>query len=274
MHIHSFPVHSRALTGAALVLLIAGCAAVDTAYIGTVGAVDPDKLRLKQETKWLNPQPNLRLVGEKQMVVMLRVRDSSGTGIEITNDLRDALLERGYRVTGNLDDAQYVMNLDLRYYGENATADGGRASMAAGVGGAIAGGVIGHQSHRTGSGAMVGAVAASMLFDVAAQRNKIREYDVVMDVRVGERVEGGVHTTRTTGEDTSVRHSGTFRSGGIESGRGSGGSGETQVYETTEDFLYHQNRLVVFTSRMNLSPEEAQPVLHQRLIRALANTLP
>jgi hypothetical protein len=71
-----------------------------------------------------------------------------------------------------------------------------------------------------------------------------------------------------------VRHSGSFESGGFESGRSRGGSGETQVYQTTEDFLYHQNRLVVFTSRMNLSPDEAQPVLHKRLIRALANTLP
>ncbi|MDH4228119.1 MAG: complement resistance protein TraT [Nitrospirota bacterium] len=259
---------------AALLLFATGCSTLDKAYVGTVGMVDPDKTRLKQETRWLNPQPNLRMVGDDQMTVYVRVRDSSGSEIDITGDLRAALEDRGYRVTRSLKDAQYVLNLDLRYFGENAHADGGRATMAAGIGGAIVGGVIGHQSRRAGEGAIVGGLATGMLFDVAAQRNKVREFDVVIDARIGERVEGGVQTTRSSGDVGMVGHSGSSSAGGRDSGFAAGGSSESQSVETTEDFLYHQNRLLIFVSKMNLGPEEAQPVLQERLTKALANTLP
>ncbi|MFQ5509539.1 MAG: complement resistance protein TraT [Leptospirillia bacterium] len=256
-------------------LFASGCATLDKAYVGTVGAVDPDKVKLKQATRWLNPQPNFRMVSQDKMVVFLRVRNSSGSELDIRRDVQFALEDLGYQVTRNPDEAQYVMNLDIRYYGENARADGGKATLAAGVGGAVVGGIIGHQSRHGGSGAAVGAIAAGMLFDVAAQRNKIREFDVVVDTRIGERVKGGVQTTRKSSDASAVGHAGSSRGGsGYEGGVAVGGTEETQSAVFEEDFLYSQNRLLVYTSKMNLTPEEAAPVLEDRLIRALSNILP
>jgi hypothetical protein len=263
-----------AATAALATVLLAGCAAMDKAYVGTVGAVNPDQLKLKQETRWLNPQPNLRLVSQDKMTVFVRIRNSSGSDLDISREVRMALEDLGYRLTRNIDDAQYILNADIRYFGENARADGGRATMAAGVGGGIVGGIIGHQSGRTGEGAVVGALATGLLFDTLANRNKIREFDAVVDVRVGERVEGGVRTTRSSSEDTSMGHSGGSGMGGMDTSSSRASSGEEQRAYSEEDFLYHQNRLVTYVSKLNLTPEEADPALRERLVKALSNVLP
>jgi hypothetical protein len=252
----------------------AGCAAMDKAYVGTVKAVDPDQAKLKQETRWLNPQPNLRIVGQDKMVAFVRIRDSSGSNLDINHEVQHALEDLGYRITRNIDDAQYILTGDIRYYGENARVDGGRATMAAGIGGGIVGGIIGHQSGRTGEGAVVGAAATGLLFNTLANRNKIREFDAVVDVRIGERVEGGVRTTRRSGDEQTMSHSGSAGMGGFDAGTSRGGSEEEQRAVTNEDFLYHQNRLVTYVSKLNLGPEEADPALKERLVKSLANVLP
>ncbi|MBI5135740.1 MAG: hypothetical protein HZA24_00225 [Nitrospirae bacterium] len=263
-----------ALAALAAVLLATGCATMDKAYVGTVKAVDPDQLRLKQESRWLNPHPNFRLVGEDKMKVYVRVRDSSGSDLDISREVRMALEDQGYTLTRNLDDAQYVLSADIRYYGENSHVDGGRATMTAGVGGAVIGGIIGKQSNRTTGGAMVGGLVTGLLFDTLAQRNKVREFDVVVDTRIGERVPGGVHTIRRSEDDSSLSHSGRAAAGGGDSGWAAGELEESQRASFEEDFLYSQNRLVVFVQKLNLQPEEAAPVLQERMIRALSNVLP
>jgi hypothetical protein len=254
--------------------LLPACSAMDKAYVGTVGAVDPDQLKLKQETRWLNPQPNMRVVSQDKMTVFVRMKDSSGSDLDISRELRMALEDMGYTLTRNVDEAQYILNADIRYYGENARADGGRATMAAGIGGGIVGGIIGHQSRRTGEGALVGAAATGLLFDTLAQRNKIREFDAVVDLNLGERVKGGVRTTRTTSDEQAVGHVGSASKGGFDVGASASSSEDTQRAFVEEDFLYHKNRLVTYVSKLNLSPEEADPVLKERLVKALSNVLP
>jgi Enterobacterial TraT complement resistance protein len=262
------------LLAAAVLAFAAGCAAMDKAYVGTVKAVDPDQAKLKQETRWLNPQPNLRVVSPDKMVAFVRVRDSSGSGLDINQEVQQAIEALGYKVTRNIDEAQYILNCDVRYYGENAKVDGGRATMAAGIGGGIVGGVIGHQSGRTGEGAVIGAAATGLLFNTLAQRNKIREFDAVVDVRIGERIEGGVRTTRRAGDEQTMSHSGAATMGGLDTGSSRGGSEEEQRAVTEEDFLYHQNRLVTYVSKLNLAPDEADPALREHLVKALSNVLP
>jgi len=262
------------LLAAASVAFVAGCSMMDKAYVGTVKAVDPDQAKLKQETRWLNPQPNLRMVSQDKMVAFIRVRDSSGSGLDISHEVQHAVEDLGYKITRNIDEAQYLINADIRYFGENARADGGRATMAAGIGGGIVGGIIGHQSGQTAGGAIVGAAATGLLFNTLAQRNKVREFDAVVDVRIGERIEGGVRTTRRAGDEQTVTHSGAAGAGGFDTGSSAGGSEEEQRAVVDEAFLYHQNRLVTYVTKLDLAPEEADPVLRERLVKALSNVLP
>ncbi len=40
-----------------LVLVLEGCESVDRGYEGLVRMTDPDKVRLRTDLKWMNPQP-------------------------------------------------------------------------------------------------------------------------------------------------------------------------------------------------------------------------
>jgi len=267
--------HRHATVLAALAtMLLAGCATMDKAYVGTVGAVDPEQLKLKQETRWLNPQPNMRLVSQDQMTVFVRIKNSSASDLDLSREVRMAVEDMGYKLTRNIDEAQYILSADVRYFGENTRVDGGRATMAAGIGGGVIGGVIGAQHGQTGTGAVVGALASGLLFDTLANRNRVREYDAVVDLRLGERIKGGVRTTRSSSEDQSMSHAGGSTAGGMDRARSGSSSEEEQRAYTDEDFLYHQNRLVSYVSKLNLAPEEADAALKERLVKALANVLP
>ena len=66
---------------AAVVMLagVVGCSTMDSAYRGGYKMMDPDKMKLKVATKWLNPMTNIREVGPDKRVVYMRWKNSSGS---------------------------------------------------------------------------------------------------------------------------------------------------------------------------------------------------
>lgn len=259
--------------------LAAGCESIDRGYEKTVAATDPDRTRLDVKFKWINPQPRIRPVNEDQMYAYVRVRNSSGSDIDefaFEDAVLDALDRRRYRITRNIDEAQFILNADLRYLGDAAD-----KKFDAVVGGAIVGGgagaVIGNNvgnDNATG-GAAIGAAVGALLGNVIANRNKQRIYTLVVDVNMGERIKGGVNTNRSTNDQQDVRMSAGANTGGsYEGGSQRGGSAENQQVSLTEDFLYHQNRAVASAERLNLTLAEAEPALTRRISRAVASALP
>lgn len=257
-------------------LALAGCRTADRAYEGTSGVVNPDSTRLQGGVKWLTPpsQMGLRQVSSSDMTVYLRVKNSSGSPVSgLYNRIAEQLRQAGYQITRNIDEAQYTLLADTRYYGENRKKDGGGAILTgAGLGG-ITGAVIGHNvgDGNRNVGAAAGAAMGAIAGNILANRNKMVEIDLVVDVRVGERVEGGVQTETTTDTGAGVSHR--DRSG---SEIGSATSGTTQVQKLTrdDDFLYHNNRVVAHAKRMNLTPDQALPYLEKRVSAAVGSALP
>jgi hypothetical protein len=260
------------------VLLVAcgACQTVDRGYEGVISATDPDRVKLNTKLTWLHPQPNIRMVSSDQMYVYCRVRNSAGADVELEDAIKEALQDRDYRLTRNLDEAQFTISADLRYLGETATKKYD-AVIAGGAIGAGTGAVIGHNvgDNNTGVGAVAGAAAGALLGDIIANRNKQREYSLVVDVRLGERIHGGVSTNRS-GDDsqTTSSRAGASTGGGLESGSARGTTSETQSVELTEDFLNHQNRVIAKAESMNLTLAQAEPTLTRRLSKAIASSLP
>lgn len=257
-------------------LALAGCQTADRAYEGTAGVVNPDSTRLQGGVKWLTPpsQMGLRQASSSDMTVYLRVKNSSGSAVSGLYDrLADQLRQAGYRVTRNIDEAQYTLLADTRFYGENRRKDGGGAILTgAGLGG-ITGAVIGHNvgSGNRNVGAAAGAAMGAVAGNILANRNKMVEIDLVVDVRVGERVEGGVKTETTTDAGAGVSHR---ERAGSETGSGSSGTSQVQKLTRSDDFLYHNNRIVAHAKRMNLSPDQALPYLENRVAAAVGSVLP
>ena len=142
----------------------------------------------------------------------------------------------------------------------------------AAVGGAT-GAVIGHNvgdGHR-GAGAGIGALVGLAAGSVMANRNKMVEIELAVDVRIGERAKEGVKTVRKARDATGVSHADVV---GAEGGRSQGGSSDEQRVELEEDFFYHQNRISARVRKMALTPAEALPWLTQRLVMSLSGVLP
>jgi len=267
---------SITLTSIFLVSLVClyGCEGIDRGYESWVKSTDPDRARLATELEWLNPQP--RIQPSNHNFVYCRVRNSSGADINLRHAVQDEIEASGFRLTRNLDEAQYIINADLRYFGESTdkTHD---ALVGGAVLGGVGGAVIGHQmgDGHAGEGALVGAAAGALLGNIIADRNKMRKISLIVDVRIGERIQGGVVTNRGGQSKSDLGSSNAMgTTGGRESGSSSTGFNESQSVQLSDDFLYHENRVIAWAERLNLAAVEAEPVLTRRLSRAIASALP
>ncbi len=260
----------------AALVVTSGCETGDRAYEGMVRATDPDKTTLQTTVTWMNPQPRIRPVSGNQMVVYVRVKNSAGADMDLVGSVMQQIQGMGYRITTNIDEAQFTINADLRHFGEGSEKSYTPVVAGAAVG-AGAGAVVGNNmgSGHTAEGAVAGAVIGGLIGNVAANRNKMREINLIVDVTIGERIEGGVQSARRSGTDDSTTHSaGVVTQGVRETGRSTSTSSETQSVNVKEEFLYHQNRVTASARRMNLTLLESQPVLTQKLSLAIANALP
>ena len=252
---------------------LSGCTTIDSVYQGTVGMTDPDQVKLRGNVEWLNPQPDLRLSDE--MTLYLRVRNSSGSDFP-TATLRAQITEvvqaAGYQIVRQPKQAQYVLRVNVRGYGENAAKDLSSGAGAA-IGGLIGYGVSSNDDYKTAAG-VGGAVLGEVVTNIMRNRNKQIRIDLVSDVIVGERVEGGVKTTRSTGGNQQLHSTNQSTNSQYNAGSSRNQSSERQTVETTEDFLNHENRLVASAERMKLTPEEALNFLLNKMVSALGGVLP
>jgi hypothetical protein len=214
------------------------------------------------------------------MVVYCRVRNSSGSDVDISDAVRSEIEKLGYKMTNDVNQAQFTLEADVRYFGEGAKTDLGPVVLG-GVAGGVTGGVIGHNvgsgsSSSTAGGAVIGAAAGAALGSIVANRNKMRDINLVVDISIGERIQGQkVSTTRGSHDDVQVTHRDAYnKGGGTEGGDSSAGSSEAQQVTIEEDFLYHTNRVTASAQRMNLTLQQAAPVLTEKLAKAVANSLP
>jgi outer membrane lipoprotein SlyB len=262
-------------------VLFSGCQTADRAYEGATGTVAPDKMDLQTRLRWKVPpsQMGLRPVATDKMSVYLRYKNSGGVRVEgLHEQIREQLRHANYEITNDIDDAHFYMLVDVRYFGQNRRGDRGGSALSGAVVGGATGAVIGNNTGdgNAATGAAVGAAAGGILGGIMGNRNKMVEIDLLVDVSIGERVgEDAVRTERSTESETKLSHYDAEQIGGAgEAGRSESTSSERQSVKRSEDFLYHDNRVVVFAKRMNLTPQEALTALKPRLSAALSSVLP
>ncbi|MCM8541701.1 MAG: complement resistance protein TraT, partial [Lentisphaeraceae bacterium] len=161
--------------------------------------MDPDAAELKTSLKQLNPRANIRPASEKDMLVYVRYRNSSGSVLDVKDSVMNEITQSGYRIVNDMDQAQYVMIADLRFVGQKSSDTYGHTVFGALLG-AVAGAVIGHQigggTTEKVVGGGIGAVLGGLAGKAIDNRNRIVTVDMVVDIRIGERIKGGVTTNR------------------------------------------------------------------------------
>ena len=242
--------------------------------------MDPDAAVLKTSLKQLKPRAKLRPVSLKDMSIYVRYRNSSGEDLDIRDDVFEEIKKSGYKITQNIDEANYVLIADLRYVGLKAKDGYGHAVFGA-ILGAVAGAVIGHQVGGGGTteqvvGGGLGAILGGTAGKALDNRNKIITVDMVVDLSLGERIKGGINTKRSTStnQTTSQAARAKTQEGSHESGSSSTKYSESTEFEQKEDFFYHENRFIATAKKLALTYEEARDSLSGKMSRAIANSLP
>ena len=160
----------------------------------------PELKQLSVTSKWLTPSPHVRPVSGKDKLVYCSIRNTSGSNIDIRSEVRSKVQELGYRLTDDLDQARFILMADLRYFGTKSDRGYGNTVGGAVLGG-VAGGVVGNtafgnknRTRNTVIGAAAGAVIGGVAGHFIDNAETVRILDLVVDIRIGENIEGGLDT--------------------------------------------------------------------------------
>lgn len=242
--------------------------------------MDPEAAELKTSLKQLNPRPKIRPASKKDMLVYVRYRNSSGSVLDVKDAVFNEIKNSGYRIVDDMDQAQYVMIADLRFVGKKSHDTYGHSIFGALIG-AVAGAVIGHQVGGGGTtekviGGGLGAVLGGLAGKAIDNRNRIVTVDMVVDISIGERIQGGVTTNRKSDANSSVNSNSRIKSSGgsFEGGQSSSRYSESTEFKQQEDFFYHENRFIATATKLKLTYGEAYDALSSQISRAIAGSLP
>jgi len=240
--------------------------------------MDPDANVLKTRLKQLNPRPRIRPASKKDMLVYVRYRNSSGSEMDIRDHVMDEVRKSGYTITDDIDNANFLLNADLRYVGYKTHQSYGHTIFGVLIG-TIAGAVIGNQVGGGKTGRAIGGAAGAVLGGITGKaidnRNRIVTVDMVVDLSIGERIKDGVTTSRDSAKTSATNQSSRrFDNGSHESGRSSTSYNERTKFDQKEDFFYHENRFIASATKLKLTYGEAESALSGKISRAIANSLP
>ncbi len=237
------PRYIAGLVAVIMVVALAGCAATVT----SVRYAELDVQTKMTDTIFLEPVP------PAQRTVFVQVRNTSDKPFFIEQDVKAAIASRGYRIVDDPNQAHYLLQANVLSVGHVDKA-AYETAMSAGYGGvaagAVAGALIGGPGHY-GLGAAVGGVAAGALEAITGAATKVYWYAVITDVQVSERTRG--ITSSFTSHSKQGRGQRTY-----------------QQQTTTSHWKKYQTRISSSARKVNLSFQEALPLLRRGIIQAIA----
>ncbi len=263
---------------------VVGTAAALTGIAGCRSAGDLlgfEEAKGVSNTVWNTPLEDVDPPKEGRNSIYVQYRDMSGNSIELRDQIREHIRSRGYTLSKDPDTADYRLTATLRFFGRNPQNDGGRSqAMALGaiVGGAsgvaayeVAESVNASPIQRVGVGAGTGVVTGI----AAANYSTSREWDMIIDVVIAQRVEGGVQTTISTDKRNSLSTgAGMSTGGGQTSGAQQDSTRRGQDMVQNKTHLLFPGRLTAWSTRWTMERDEAQQELVPRITSALCNAVP
>lgn len=263
----------------AIGLFAIGAAALATTGCSTVATMaqhrDLDVQTQVSESIFIDP------MSPADKIVYLRVRNTSGRdGIDIRTPVERALQNAGWMVTQDPDKANVLLQVNIRQAGE-AEKNAVQAAMSQGYGGILGSGaaaagiaaVAGGNARGVGAVALAGGAADF----VGSLLVKNVYYSVISDVQVSQRGKNGQTFEVTHGlnqGDTGVQSA---MQGLISMAQGRTTSVQSQssseVYTETSEFKRKSARVLVSAEKVNLSWEDAQQPIADKLALTLGGML-
>jgi Enterobacterial TraT complement resistance protein len=251
---------------------LAGCRA-------TGDMLGDERAQPQSSFQWV-VQPDVRMP-EPTAKFYVRYIDGAGSGIDLTDVIRGAVTARGYALTNSPKEADYQFIATLRHFDKarefrGANQLGVDSLLIVGpLTGAAIGYSIGDSAEErivgVGVGLGVGAVAE------AAARNfsKVNEWDLVLDLEIGEKIDGGFterNKARNASESTASTAIGVNATG--YGGSNASSNEQTADFERAATHLRNKSRLLVAAYQMTMTREEARAEIMRRLPEVMRAAVP
>jgi hypothetical protein len=256
--------HLRPVTAAALLSLLAGCAAA---------SADTTHTELRYMIAGIRVDPP----DPGHNTVYIEFQDQTGQGGDFEDTIYHEIIAgaqaRGYVYTKDHGKADYVLWATLRIFTEAGTKEGDKALAGLGAiaGGAAAAGAIG-AAGGSGTAQWGGALAAAGVAGVAvSMMTREASYQMVIDLQLAKKVEGGVHTESASGAQSGLRQA-TVAAG--ESGGSAMGQSKSQHMVQNKVHFEMEQRVLAIASGRRLTQDVARSALVPKIVSGLKSALP
>jgi len=236
---------SVTITGCLLALLfMSGCAATNT----MIGKRNLDVQTKMSATVFLDP------VEPEKRSVFVQVRNTSDKDMDVSDAIANAIASHGYRVVNNPKKAHYMLQASILQVGK-MDPSAASAALASGYGGALDGAVIGGlaasgSNNNVAGFGLLGAVAGT----IANAAVKDVTFTMITDLQISERAPKGVRVHQETDSNMSQGTS----------------THVSQHMKSISQWKRYRTRIVSTANKVNLSFNEAQPVLARGLEKSVS----
>ena len=228
---------------AALVAVMAGCAAVHT----SVAKRNLDVQTRMSDAVFLDP------VSPDKRTVFIQVRNTSDKpNFDLEGPIRNAISAKGYQVLDDPEAAHFKLQAQILSVSK-ASVTAAEAALNGGYGAPL-GVATGGSSQNMAVAGVAGAVVGGLVETIANAAVQDVFYVAITDVQLSQKARSGVTGQRDLQVDAS---------------QGIGGSETTTFSEVTKEKRY-RTRVMSTANKVNLEYEEAAPELNAGLTRVLA----
>jgi len=248
-------------------ILVLSCAVAGLIFSGCATSELQTSAKMTQSV-FINP------VAKEKRTVFINMKNTSGANINLERTIAQALGSKGYMLVDDPETATYVLMTNVLYCNKKQENNVGNGVVLGGATGAIAN--SGSNGRSMAAAGLAGAVVGGLI----AKATEDTIYQMQVDIVIREKAKGKV--TATTGNvagQASVRDiqkAGFINSfgGNIRNSDASGQlnsnsvNSNAQTYET--DFIEHKTMMFAEATKMSLTLDEATPILEQKIATQIA----
>ena len=227
------------------------------------------------------PPPQLEPPRQDERTVYISYRNISDAQLNLRSTLKESAKAQGWDVVNRPQQAHYRLRASTRYFGEVEPESGG-SSMGKSMGviaGAAAGVGIGAATADATDSNLAGVAAGvgggGLVAQGLANASKPREWALIMDVVLEERMDKEIEVEVSSGSGSSAGTGGASSNSRMASGGGTERSNSSSATTTKKTrYFPHGIRLSVWANQMNMSKEEAMPHIKKRTRSVATKMLP
>ena len=228
-------------------LFISGCGAASTAI---------EKRNLEVQTK-MSDTVFLEPISPDKRIVYLRVRNTTDKDIQVEQVIKNSIESNGFRVTGNPDEAYFMIQANVLQVGKTDATDSDSA-LKSGFGGGLLGAGVSAVTGGSGNNIGIGAAVGAIVGLVADTMVKDIYYTMVADVEIRQRP--ALDEKISQNEENY-------------SEQGTTSTISQNVNTNNVQWKIYRTRVVSTANQVNLEFEEAQAELSKGLVRSLSGLL-